>query len=306
MGVKTPDFEYARAFDRNLGWLTPEEQERLRTSCVAIAGLGGAGGFQAQALVRLGVSAFKLADPDTFEMTNFNRQIGASCETLGRPKVEVIREMILAINPEARVEVFPSGIDESNIAAFLQGANLVIDGIDFFALPVKQLLFARSRALGLTTITSCPLGFGASLMTFTPSGMSFEDYFDLAPDMREEDKRFALAFGLSPAPLCLSYMNEKASELGTGRAASVAPGLMLVGALTAAEAVKCLTGKGAVQAAPHVFQVDLLTRRTARKYYAGGMKHPFMRLKKWIVVTFLLPRKKKSKTEDKTSCCAAR
>ena len=305
MGQSAPHFDYAQAFERNLGWLTSNEQETLRRSCVAIAGLGGAGGFQAQALARLGVGAFKLADPDTFELTNFNRQIGASVETLGHSKVEVVRDMILAVNPEAKVELFSEGLKVDNTARFLEGASLVIDGIDFFALPAKLLLFEKARAQKLITITSCPLGFGASLLTFTPGGMTFEEYFDLKPGMSEDDKRFALAFGLSPAPLCLEYMSEKASRLDTGRASSVCPGLMLVGALTAAEAVKALTGKGRLAAAPRVFQVDLLTQRSVRRYYAGGMKSPWMRLKKWIVVKFLLPGKKPSTPQGAAPCCAA-
>ena len=64
MTAKT--FQYTKAFERNIGWLTSQEQEKLRTSRVGIAGLGGAGGFQAQALARLGVGKFKIADPDVF------------------------------------------------------------------------------------------------------------------------------------------------------------------------------------------------------------------------------------------------
>ncbi|HTL48008.1 MAG TPA: ThiF family adenylyltransferase [Verrucomicrobiae bacterium] len=290
--MQVPDFNYDQAFDRNLGWLTPEEQAKLRRSCVAIAGVGGAGGFQAQALARLGIGSFKIADPDHFELTNFNRQIGASCGTLGQSKTEVTRDMILSINPTAKIEMFPKGIDAGNIDAFLEGVDLVLDGIDFYALEAKLLLFKASREKGIAAITSCPLGFGASLMVFQSGGMSFEDYLDLRPEMTPEDRQFALAFGLSPTPLCLRYMNNRASDLSSGRAASVVPGLMLVGALAASEAVKCLTGKGKVLSAPHVYQTDLLTQKTVRKYYPGGMKHPLMKLKKGIILKFFLPRKK--------------
>ncbi len=287
-------FDYDQAFDRNLGWLTNEEQAKLRQSTVAIAGLGGAGGFQAQALARLGITRFKFADPDVFELTNLNRQIGATHDSLGKSKVAVLRDMVLSINPEADVELFPEGVHEKNISSFLDGSDLVIDGIDFFALEAKLLLFRKSREKGLTVITSCPLGFGASLLVFSPQGMTFEEYFDFRPGLSEEDKNFAFAFGLSPTPLCLSYMNSRASELGSRRASSVSPGLMLVGAITGTEAVKHLTGKRKTAFAPTVYQTDLMTQKTVIRTYPQGMRSPLMRLKKWIVLKFFLPSRKKT------------
>lgn len=299
--MPTNSFNYDEAFDRNLGWLTQAEQDKLRRSTVAIAGLGGAGGFQAQALARLGITRFKFADPDVFELTNLNRQIGATRDSLGQSKVEVLKSMILGINPEAVIELYPEGIHEGNIDAFLKGADLVIDGIDFFALDAKLLLFRRSRAQGLVTLTSCPLGFGASLIIFSPSGMTFEDYFGFRESMSDEERNFGFAFGLSPTPLCLSYMNERASELGSRRASSVSPGLMLVGAITGTEAVKHLTGKKPVAFAPAVYQIDLMTQRAVKKIYPGGMGNPWMRFKKWLILKFFLPARKKSPAPP---CCS--
>ena len=138
---KLRDFDYEQAFDRNIGWLSREEQARLKNACVAIAGLGGAGGYQVQALSRLGVGAFKIADLDSFELSNTNRQMGASQETLGRPKVEVLKEMILQINPEAKVRIYGEGFHAGNKDDFLDGVNVALDGIDFFAADAKMLFF---------------------------------------------------------------------------------------------------------------------------------------------------------------------
>ena len=292
--MKVQEFNYAEAFERNLGWLTSEEQKRLQKSWVAIAGMGGAGGAQAQALARLGVGGFKIADGDHFELSNFNRQTGATTETLGEPKVKVLRKMILCINPEAQVETFSADISKENIDSFLKSVDLVIDGIDFFEQEAKFLLFKKSYELGLPTLTSCPLGFGASLIIFSPQGMRAEDYFDLREGMSEKEQRLALAFGLSPSPLCLKYMDRKALDLEERRAASVFPGLLLVGALAAAEAVKILTGKGRVYSCPHVYQIDLLTQRAQRKYYPWGMKSPWLRFKRWLVLQGWSPGKKRN------------
>ena len=302
--MTSQSFNYEQAFERNLGWLTASEQSKLRKSCVAIAGLGGAGGFQVQALARLGVSRFKIADLDTFELTNINRQIGASIETLGHAKVPVIREMILSINPEAEVTAFDGGITANTIDPFLESVDLAFDGIDFFTQKVKLLFFKKCREKGIPALTSCPLGFGASLIVFSPTGMNYEDYFDLREGMNEKEMRIACTLGLSPNPLCLPYMDKSALDLKGQRASSVAPGLMLVAAISASEAVKILTGKHSVQYAPHVYQIDLLTQRMSRKFYPFGMRSPWQRFKKWFLfklmnaqIYYLLRPRKPSDSE---------
>lgn len=94
-------FDYGRAFSRNIGWVTEAEQQKLRESRVAIAGLGGVGGAHLLTLARLGVSKFNIADFDEFGLHNFNRQVGAFMSTVDRPKADVLAEMVLEINPEA-------------------------------------------------------------------------------------------------------------------------------------------------------------------------------------------------------------
>src|SRR5688572_18341410 len=100
-------FDYAAAFSRNIGWLTQAEQDQLRRKSIAIAGVGGVGGFHLTTLARLGIGRFHIADLDTFEIANFNRQAGAMVSTIGRPKVDVLAEMARDINPECEIRQFP-------------------------------------------------------------------------------------------------------------------------------------------------------------------------------------------------------
>ena len=79
-------FDYADAFSRNIGWVTKEEQGTLRKKRVAIAGMGGVGGIHLLTLARLGIGSFYIADFDEFEVHNFNRQVGATMSSIGRPK----------------------------------------------------------------------------------------------------------------------------------------------------------------------------------------------------------------------------
>jgi len=137
------EFNYDAAFSRNLGVVQPFEQQKLRQSCVAIAGLGGVGGAHVVALARLGIGSFHLADFDAFEIVNFNRQAGAMVSTLGQPKSQVMQKMAQDINPEASVKIWEA-ITQENIGAFLQNVDVVVDGLDFFAIQAREILDRKS------------------------------------------------------------------------------------------------------------------------------------------------------------------
>src|SRR6185436_6531749 len=107
-------FSYREAFDRNLGWITEEEQNILAQKRVAIAGLGGVGGAHLLTLTRLGIGRFNLAELDHFELHNFNRQVGANVGSIGRSKLEVMAEMATGINTGLQIEPFAEGINAGN------------------------------------------------------------------------------------------------------------------------------------------------------------------------------------------------
>ena len=130
-------FDYDKAFDRNIGWVTADEQRALRHKRIAIAGMGGVGGVHLLTLARMGIGAFNISDLDSFELANFNRQAGAAVSTLGRSKVEVMAEMARDVNPSLEIRSFPEGINESNIDAFLAGVDLFVDGFDFFVPDIR-------------------------------------------------------------------------------------------------------------------------------------------------------------------------
>jgi tRNA A37 threonylcarbamoyladenosine dehydratase len=138
-------FDYNTAFSRNIGWVTEEEQELLNSKKVAIAGAGGVGGEHLVTLARLGIGAFSISDFDEFEVHNFNRQAGAFISTLERTKCEVMREIALDINPLLDLDTYPSGIDKNNVDAFLDGADVYVDSLDFFALSARKLVFQKCQ-----------------------------------------------------------------------------------------------------------------------------------------------------------------
>ncbi len=140
-------WSYEEAFKRNRGLITEEEQEKLRNSRVAIAGMGGVGGVHLVTLARLGIGNFSIADPDIFELANFNRQFGATLSNLGQNKAEAMARVAIDINPKLDLRVFPDAIEQRNVDTFLSGASLFIDGLDFFAIEARRIaLSLRSRA----------------------------------------------------------------------------------------------------------------------------------------------------------------
>src|SRR5688572_19479954 len=154
---------YHQAFQRNIGFISEADQQRLRNARIAIAGMGGVGGIHLVTLARLGFGHFNIADPDTYEAANMNRQYGAFTNTLGRKKTEVMREIAIGINPELGMNVFTENITAQNIDAFLKGVDVAIDSIDFFAIDARRLFFNEARKRGIYAITAGPIGYGTAL-----------------------------------------------------------------------------------------------------------------------------------------------
>lgn len=274
----THRFDYNEAFSRNLGWFTAAEQATLRTKRVAIAGMGGVGGVHLLTLARLGIGAFHIADFDVFDIVNFNRQVGATISTLGRPKVDVLAAMVRDINPEIQIEVFPDGVDETNLQRFFKGVDLYVDGLDFFAFTARKMTFAACAQLGIPACTAAPLGLGAAVLNFMPHSMTFEQYF-LWGDLPDEEKALRFLLGLAPAGLHRRYLVDPSSvSLSERRGPSTIIGCQLCAGMAAAEAVKILLGRGRVLAAPDGFHFDAYRNKLVRTRRRGGNNHPLQRL----------------------------
>ena len=135
---------------------------------ISQAGVGGNSDV-AITLAQMGFQHFRLDDPDEFEVSNFNRQLGASGRTVGRNKAQVIKEIILDINPNAEIRVFSEGVTHDNVAEFLQGADIVIDGLDVDVMEFRRDMFDLARTRGQTVITCPALGWGAGIGVFHPT-----------------------------------------------------------------------------------------------------------------------------------------
>jgi len=276
--VTNPRFDYSMAFDRNIGWLTEVEQRSLRHKKVAIAGMGGVGGYYLTTLGRLGVGKFHIADLDTFELANFNRQYGAFMSTLGRPKVEVLAEMAADINPDCEIETFPTGVNDENLQRFFQGVDVYLDGLDAFAFPAREMVFGYCARKGIPAITVAPLGMSAALMNFLPGGMTFEQYFQLK-GCSELEKSIRFLVGFAPTLQHRHYLVDQTRvNLRERRGPSTGLSCQLCAGVAASEALKILTGRGKVRGAPHALQFDAFRNRLAHTWRPGGNRHPLNRV----------------------------
>ena len=277
MSTPAREFSYDEAFSRNLGWVTEAEQQRLKKSRVCIAGLGGVGGVYLLTLARLGIGAFSIADFDTYALANFNRQVGATMSSLDRPKIDVMLAMARDINPELDIRVFSDGLNPGNLDAFLDGGDVYLDGLDFFALDIRRRVFALCDSKGIPATTVAPLGMGAALLNFLPGRMTFEQYFRLeGRDADEQALRFLV--GLSPALLQMSYLVDPSRvDLASRRGPSTVIGVQLCSGIAATQVLKLVLRRGRVVAAPRGLHFDAYRNRLKQTWRPGGNRGPLQR-----------------------------
>ena len=165
-----------------------ESMERLRNARVAVFGIGGVGGYVCEALVRSGVGSFDLIDDDKVCLTNLNRQIIATRKTVGKYKVDVMKERILEINPNAEVEVHKCVFLPENAHEFaFDQYDYVVDAVDTVTAKIELILQAQKCQV---PIISC-MGAGNKL---DPTQFKVADIYKtkvcpLAKVMRRELKK---------------------------------------------------------------------------------------------------------------------
>ncbi|MCR5825750.1 MAG: ThiF family adenylyltransferase [Oscillospiraceae bacterium] len=233
----------ADQFSRTRMLLGEAAMARLAAARVAVFGVGGVGSYVVEALCRAGVGALDLIDNDTVALSNLNRQIIATHETLGRDKVDVAAERVRSINPACRVRTYKTFFLPENADAFdFAQYDYVVDAIDTVA--GKLALVERAQAAHTPILSA--LGTGNKL---NPALLEIGDVYDtsvcpLARVMRRELRRrgvpqlkvlWSREEPLTPLPA--DEPTERRSLPGSTPFVPAAGGLLI-----AAEVVKDLTG----------------------------------------------------------------
>lgn len=185
--------------------LGEEAVERLKNSRVAVFGVGGVGGYVAEALARTGVGTFDLIDKDTVSVSNINRQIIATHSTVGRVKVEVMKERILEINPEAEVHIHKCFFLPENASEFdFREYSYVVDAVD--TVTAKIELVMQAQKAGVPIISSMGAGNKLDPSKFEVTDIYKTSVCPLARVMRRELKKRDVKH------LKVVYSTEKALE----------------------------------------------------------------------------------------------
>ncbi len=168
--------------------LGEEGVKTLQDAKVAIFGIGGVGGYVAEALARSGVGSFVLVDKDVVSVSNINRQIIATTKTVGRSKAQLMKERILEINPKAQVEVrecffLPENAEEFEFASY----SYVVDAVD--TVTAKLELIQRAKNAGVPVISSMGAGNKLDPTRFEVADIYETSVCPLARVMRRELKK---------------------------------------------------------------------------------------------------------------------
>lgn len=165
--------------------------EKLSQKRVAVFGVGGVGGAAVEALARIGVGTIDLFDNDSVNASNLNRQIIATCDTVGKLKVDVAKNRILSINPKAVVNCFsifylPENADNYDLSVY----DYILDAIDTVSAKIE--LVKRARQLNVPIISSMGTGNKLDPTAFTVSDISKTEVCPLARAMRRSLKKLGI------------------------------------------------------------------------------------------------------------------
>ena len=222
-------------FQRTRQLLGSEEVDRLQNASVLLFGVGGVGGFTCEALARAGVGRIHIVDKDVVDITNINRQIIATHDTVGRPKVEVMKERILSINPAAVVEATECFYLPDRAAEFDFGAyDYVIDAIDNVS--AKLSIICEAKAAGTPVISSMGTGNKLDPTRFEVADIHKTSVCPLAKVIRKGLKDRGIK------DVKVLYSREEPVRTGLRTPASVSFVPSVAGLIIAGEVIKDLAG----------------------------------------------------------------
>lgn len=244
-------FDYAEFVNRNIGFVDAREQQRLREAIVLVLGVGGMGGAAVQSLVRAGVGRFVIADLDTFELSNLNRQVFADLETVGQEKAQATADAMRRINPDVAIELH-GGDWPQQLDALLPRCPIVINGMDDIAAGIG--LYRKARDHGATVIDAytSPL---PSVIVVRPEAPRPEERLQWPSRGREpatlDADALAQCFGAELEYVLVHSSSAKHVDLdvardlmvGKRKRMSFAPMVITTGNLMAFEAVKLILGR---------------------------------------------------------------
>lgn len=234
-------------FSRTEILLGSESIKKLQKAHVAVFGIGGVGGYAAEALARSGVGKIDIIDNDTVSLTNINRQIIALHSTIGKAKVEVMKERILDINPDCQVRAFQCFyLPQTKDLFDFSNYDYIVDAVD--TVTAKIQLISQSKEADVPVISSMGAGNKLDPCRFEIADISETSVCPLARVMRQECKKRGIS-GVkvlySKEKPVESHLSEEEKKSAEQKGNGIAPGSIsfvpsVAGLIIAGEVIKDL------------------------------------------------------------------
>lgn len=278
-------FQYSEFTNRNIGFVHPEEQEKIRKARIFIAGVGGMGGAAVESIVRLGVGNLIIADFDEFEVSNLNRQIMATMDTVGISKVKATVERLKKINPEIQIQSYGKEWTD-HLDEILPQVDFAINGCDDLKATIqlmragkknqKTIIDAFTTIFPSVYVVAPDRARPEEMMKFPTVGLALEQ---VTPEQETECKIRELTYVMTHSSSAKYVLWKYANEMFAGKRKrfSMAPMVITTGNLMAYEAFKLILGKGSVVDERGIF----LNPWTAE--IEKPLAWPFSCLKAWFV-----------------------
>lgn len=220
-------------FTRTEKLIGKDKQDLLRTKSVLVFGIGGVGSFAVEALTRAGTGCIDIVDKDTVDVTNINRQLIATHDTVGMPKVEVMKKRMLSINPDVRVETFEMLYLPEKAAEIDWGNyDYIVDCID--NVTAKIDIISNAKKSGVPVISSMGTGNKLDPLMFRIADISKTKVCPLARVIRKELKERGIK------DVKVLYSEEEPVNTGERAPASISFVPSAAGLIIAGEVIKDL------------------------------------------------------------------
>ena len=220
-------------FTRTEKLIGKDKQDLLRTKSVLVFGIGGVGSFAVEALTRVGIGCIDIVDKDTVDVTNINRQLIATHDTVGMPKVEVMKKRMLSINPDVRVETFEMlYLPEKAAEIDWEKYDYIVDCID--NVTAKIDIISNAKVSGVPVISSMGTGNKLDPLMFRIADISKTKVCPLARVIRKELKERGIK------DVKVLYSEEEPVNTGERAPASISFVPSAAGLIIAGEVIKDL------------------------------------------------------------------
>ena len=231
---------YWEIASRQMSIVTKSQQNRFKDSKITIIGCGGIGGSVIEMLARMGVGELTLVDKDAFDLSNLNRQLLSTTETLNTDKTKAGVDRVKKINPYVKVSAINEALTEKNVKKIIKNNDIIIDALDNL---ITRIILTRStKEEEIPLIHGAIHGTQGEITVFDKTTPTYEEMFGL-PSINKE---------------LTDEVIKKVQSLTRGVPPVIGPVPNIIGNMEAFEAYKYITGIGKVHLAPKLLKFDLL------------------------------------------------